>query len=43
MDVRIVKEARNLSKKIIFEAGKIARDRFDNFTRLDEKDTFGKA
>ncbi|AJS58805.1 inositol monophosphatase family protein [Paenibacillus sp. IHBB 10380] len=41
MDVRILEDAKRLSSKVILEAGKIAKNRFDEFTFLEEKDIFG--
>src|ERR1700730_7171721 len=41
MDMEVIQTAKELSIRIIREAGQIAKDRFDNFDMLDEKDGFG--
>jgi myo-inositol-1(or 4)-monophosphatase len=37
----IIKKAKILASNVILEAGNIAKDRFDNFTSLEEKDDYG--
>jgi myo-inositol-1(or 4)-monophosphatase len=41
MDANIIQKAKELSIRAIQEAGKLAKNRFDNFDRLEEKDSFG--
>src|SRR5690554_1034729 len=41
MDKNILQLARRISETIIREAGQIARDKFDNFSGLATKDSYG--
>jgi myo-inositol-1(or 4)-monophosphatase len=38
---KIIKKAKELSVKAVLQAGQIAKDHFDQFTNLQEKDIFG--
>src|SRR5665647_399817 len=41
MDMEVINAAKELSIRVIREAGSLAKERFDNFERIDEKDSFG--
>jgi myo-inositol-1(or 4)-monophosphatase len=41
MDMEIIHAAKELSIQVIREAGTIAKERFDHFDMIDEKDGFG--
>jgi myo-inositol-1(or 4)-monophosphatase len=41
MDMEVIHAAKELSIQVILEAGIIAKERFDTFEMIDEKDSFG--
>jgi myo-inositol-1(or 4)-monophosphatase len=41
MDMEVVSKAKELSIRVIREAGSLAQERFDDFDMIDEKDSFG--
>ena len=41
MDMEVINAAKELSIRVIREAGSIAKERFDDFDMIDEKDSFG--